>query len=78
MTWGVKLGFALSMMLSDESASMRVFGVSAPDFSPSFNPTYRLVLSEAGNISMGFLSRRIGRGGISIGILSRRIYYRPP
>ena len=42
MTWGVKLGFTLSLMLSDESASMRVFGVSAPDFSPSFNPTYRL------------------------------------
>ena len=42
MTWGVKLGFTLSLMLSDESASMRVFGVSTPDFSPSFNPTYRL------------------------------------
>ena len=42
MTWGVKLGFTVSLMLSDESASMRVFGVSESDFASSFNPTYRL------------------------------------
>ena len=42
MTWGVKLGFTLSLMLSDESASMRVFGVSTPEFSVSFIPTHGL------------------------------------
>ena len=42
MTWVVKLGFTVSLMLSNGSASLRVFGVAAPDFSPSFNPTYRL------------------------------------
>ena len=49
---GVKLGFTVSLMLSDEAASVWVFGVAAPDLSPSFNPTYRMAFSKAGRISI--------------------------
>ncbi len=46
MTWRQKLGFTLSLMLSDRRASLRGFGVLAPDFPVSFNPTYELPTSH--------------------------------